>query len=317
MSGAPTISVLMSVRNGLPYVRMTVESIVAQSFGDYEFVIVDNASTDGSIDFLKQFVKREPRVRLLLNEKDLGHSGGLNRGLEACLGQWIARIDADDVALPHRLERQLEFVRNEPRLKLASCLAYYIDATGKRVGKTYHPLKTPADFERYMAENEMIGLLHPGAIIDRELAVRLGGYRSAFGAANDIDLWCRMAEAGSLVLVQQELLMEYRIHPGQISARKFFEARRQYEWARACAVARRAGKAEPTWEVFQAAWQGAPRLVRLNRARKTRAKYFYREAGVEFACGRRVRAAIKMAAAALLQPGYAFRRLAGQRLAQP
>jgi glycosyltransferase involved in cell wall biosynthesis len=304
----------MSVRNGLPYVPATVESIAAQHFADFEFVIVDNASTDGSIAFLQEFASREPRVRLLLNERDLGHSGGLNRGLEACRGQWIARIDADDVALPQRFERQLAFVANQPRLKLASCLAYYIDSRGKRVGKTYHPLATPADFERTMATNEMIGLLHPGAFIDRELALRTGGYRSAFGAANDIDLWCRMAEAGSLVLVQQEYLMEYRIHPGQISAGKFFEARMQYEWARASAVARRAGWPEPSWEEFLARWKSAPWSRRLNRARKTHAKFLYRQAGLEFACGNRLGAIVKMAGASLLQPSYALGRLRGQAL---
>ena len=100
----PKISVLMSVRNGLPYLKQTVPSILGQTQHDFEFVIVDNCSTDGSRELLQEVARTTSRVKLILNERDLGHSGGLNRGLEACRGEWIARIDADDVALPNRLE---------------------------------------------------------------------------------------------------------------------------------------------------------------------------------------------------------------------
>src|SRR5436190_17183838 len=132
----PKISVLMSVRNGLPYLKETVPSILGQTFEDFEFVIVDNASTDGTREYLKEINTITGRIRLLLNERDLGHSGGLNRGLHACRAEWIARIDADDLALPDRLERQLGFVEDHPDVKVTSCLAYYINEKGERKGKT-------------------------------------------------------------------------------------------------------------------------------------------------------------------------------------
>jgi glycosyltransferase involved in cell wall biosynthesis len=301
----------MSVRNGLPYVKETVASIRRQSFAQFEFVIVDNASTDGSVEFLEQVAREETRVRLLLNERDLGHSGGLNRGLGECRGEWVARIDADDVAMPQRLERQLAFVAAEPRLELTSCLAYYIDPDGRRVGKTYHDLKTAADFDRYMSANEMIGLLHPGAFMRRKLVNQVGGYRSQFAAANDIDLWARIAETGALVLVQQEYLMEYRVHAAQISA-GFSAARLKYEFARVCARARRSSKPEPSWEEFLLQWQSAPWPRRLDRWRKTRAKEFYRAGGLRYATGQPLRAAFNLVGATLLQPSYALRRLRGQ-----
>jgi glycosyltransferase involved in cell wall biosynthesis len=308
----------MSVWNGLPYVRATVESIRAQTFTDFEFVIVDNVSTDGTREFLRELATAEPRVRLILNEENLGHSGGLNRGLAECRGEWVARIDADDIALPERLTRQMAFLRENPDVRLASSLAFYIDSEGRRVGKTFHPLSTREVFRQYMAQNEMIGILHPGAIMDRALVQRLGGYREAFGAANDIDLWCRIAEAGSVILVQQERLMEYRVHPGAIS-NSFDAARIKYEWARACAIARRSALPEPTWESFIAERDAKPLLHRINRARKTRAKAAYRQAGLDYICGHRLRAAWRFGIAALLQPAYALRRITGQRLepAQP
>lgn len=310
---APAISVLLSVRNGMPYLPTTITSIRAQTFRDFELVIVDNASTDDSVDFLRQLASEEPRLRLLLNERDLGHSGGLNRGLGECRGEWVARIDADDVALPERLERQLAFVRENSDVRLTSCLAFYIDAAGRRVGRTSHALKTREDFARYVADGTMFGILHPGVLMHRALAQELGGYREQFGAANDADLWCRFAERGNPILVQQEYLMEYRVHPGQISA-QFMRARIQYEWARACARERRAGNPEPNWENFLASWNRAPLWTRLNRERKTRAKYFYRLAALNYACGSRARALVEMAAAAVLQPSYAVQRALAQRL---
>jgi glycosyltransferase involved in cell wall biosynthesis len=312
MTPVPSISVLMSVWNGLPYVRATVESILGQTHADFEFIIVDNVSTDGTRDYLREAAAKDPRIRLFFNETNLGHSGGLNRGLAECRAPWIARMDADDIALPTRFERQRAFVADEPRLGLTSCLAHYIDSSGRRIGKTFHLLKTPADFDRYMATGEMIGILHPGAFMNRELVQRLGGYREPYGAANDIDLWCRIAEAGSLILVQQEYLMEYRVHPGQISAAKFLQARTQYEWTRACARARRSGQPEPTWDAFVAGLQARPWPTRLNHERKTRAKYLYREAGVHYACGHRLGALWRLACACALQPGYAFGRVRNQ-----
>src|ERR1017187_10057560 len=155
------ISVLMSVRNGLPYVKKTVPSILGQTFPDFEFVIVDNCSTDGTRDYLHEIAKTDGRIKLLLNERDLGHSGGLNRGLEACRGGWIARIDADDVALPNRLERQMAFVQANPEMAVPCCLAYYINAKGERKGKTFLDLTTVEKFKECMAQNEAIGLTHP------------------------------------------------------------------------------------------------------------------------------------------------------------
>ncbi len=311
--GVPTVSVLMSVKDGMPYVRETVESVLAQTFQDWEFVIVDNASSDDTVPVVERFVARDQRIRLIANARDLGHSGGLNRGLEACRARWVARIDADDVALPYRLERQLAFVRANPLVKVTSCLAYYINASGRRVGKTHHDLTTRDAFARYMEMNEAIGLVHPGVLMDRRVVEKVGRYREAFGPANDIDLWGRISERGHLILVQPECLMEYRVHPGAIGTR-FLQARMKYEWARACTRARRAGLPEPTWAAFLDEWNSAPWWRRVNRWRKITAKRLYRMAGLNWATGHRLDAVTLMTAAAFLQPTYTLPRLYRQRL---
>lgn len=312
MTSTPKLSVLLSVRNGLPFLRQTVASVLAQTFSEFEFVIVDNCSTDGSREFLQEIAPTDPRIRLLLNERDLGHSGGLNRGLGGCVGEWIARIDADDVALPNRLERQLAFIAEHPRVKLTSCLAYYINERGERKGRTVLDLTTEEKFREYMASNEVIGLLHPCVLMHKDVVREAGGYREEFKGTNDIDLWNRISERGHLILVQPEYLMEYRIHSASISVGKFMDMRLKYEWIRAGMKARRSGRPEPTWEEFIAGWNQAGLWTRLNRRRKMLAKMYYRLAGERFIAGRKFGGGGCFLLAAGLQPGYALGRLRAQ-----
>lgn len=307
----PRISVLMSVRNGLPYLEACIQSIVAQTFRDWEFIIVDNASSDGTIELVEKIAASEPRIRFFLNPRDLGQSGSLNRGLENCRGQWVARMDADDIALPNRFERQLSFVDYMPDVKATSCLAYYINAKSDRVGKTFHDLTTREAFERYRAEGRAIGLLHPGALIERATLESAGGYRTAFDPANDIDLWCRISDH-SLVLVQPEYLMEYRVHGGSDIARMFHVSLQKSLWARDCMRARRADRPEPGWEEFLAGRRNAPWWLRLNRWRKANAKRLYRQSALDRISSQAVRAMFEMGGAALLQPTYTLRRVKGQ-----
>lgn len=312
----PKISVLLSVRNGLPYVGQTIASILAQTFSDFEFVIVDNCSTDGSRALLQQIAPTDPRIRLLLNERDLGHSGGLNRGLETCRADWIARIDADDVALPNRLERQFAFVQAHPEVAVTCCLAYYINEHGQRRGKTFLEITTVEKFRDYMARNEAIGLLHPGILMRRDAVLEVGGYREPFGGANDIDLWSRISER-HIILVQPEYLMEYRVHGAALGSLKFLDHRLKYEWCRVCMLARRSGQPEPSWENFLEKWNHVGVWTKLNRARKIHAKMYYRRGGESFIADRKIKGGGYLLLSALLQPRYALKRLARQRPTKP
>lgn len=312
MNQNPRISVLMSVKNGLPYLEETIASIRRQTVTDFEFVIVDNASTDGSARYVESMRKADARIVLIENSVDLGHSGGLNRGLAACRGEWIARMDADDLALPNRFERQLAFVAENPDVKATSCLAHYIDPQGRRVGKTDGEPTTRDDFQRMLKQNLPFGLLHSGAWVDRKVLVELGGYRPEFEAANDIDLWCRLSDR-HLLLVQPEYLMEYRIHGSSLSAQRYERGRLKHLWARDCMVARRSGLPEPGWAEFLELRRQAPGWLRVNRWRKTQAKRWYRQSAEHHVTGQHLRSFFEMGMAAILQPEYTLPRLRVQK----
>ena len=308
----PQISVLMSVRNGLPYLEAAVNSILNQTFRDFEFVIVDNGSKDATPEAVERMAAADPRIRFFRNTGDLSQSGGLNRGLAECRGTWIARMDADDIALPERFDRQMCFATSNPDVKATSCLAYYIDARSRRVGKTFHDLTTREAFKNYKEEGRAIGLLHPGSLIEARTLIGLGGYRPAFDPANDIDLWCRISDR-DVVLVQPEYLMEYRIHGGSDIAKSFRLSHQKSLWGRDCMRARRAGNPEPSWEEFLEERRRAPWWVRLNRWRKANAKRLYRQSALDRISSQTLRAWLEMGAAALLQPTYAIVRAFGQR----
>jgi glycosyltransferase involved in cell wall biosynthesis len=314
MSQRPEVSVLMSVRNGMPFVQQTIQSLIDQSFTNWEFVIVDNASTDETLEILESAAANEPRIHLIASAADLGHSGGLNRGLAECRGVWIARIDADDLALPNRLERQLAFLQANPDIHVTSCLGDYINARGQVVGNITNDLTTREVFQHYVRRNLAIGILHPGAVIRRDLLQQVGGYRGAFDPANDTDLWGRLVDAGALILVQQEPLMKYRVHERSISAQSFCRNRLKYQWARDCMRSRRRGETEATWNEYVGTRENAPFRKRANRWRKTNARRFYRQAAQHFISGQVMQALVELTVAIFLQPSYAAPRLVKQRL---
>jgi hypothetical protein len=223
-------------------------------------------------------------------------------------------MDADDIAMPDRFERQLAFLRDNPDVKVTSCLAHYIDAEGKQAGKTFHDLTTREAFARYIKEDLAIGILHPGAMMDRDMLLSVGAYRQEYFPANDIDLWGRFADAGALILVQPEYLMQYRVHGGSATAQAFETARLKYQWARDSMRARRKGLPEPAWDEYVASRLNAPFWKRLNRWRKTNARRLYRQAAQNLLSKRAVRAVMEMGAATLLQPTYTLPRLKGQLL---
>ncbi len=292
----------------MPYLRETIDSIVAQTFTDWEAIIVDNVSADGSPEYVEERAAVDPRIRVLRNDADLGVTTSLNRGLESCRAAWVARIDGDDRAMPQRLERQVAFVRANPDVMALSCFAYYINVDGKRIGIADHDLTSREAYRSYMAQNELIGILHPGALINRDGALKAGGYRAEYELAEDIDLWNRLSERGP-VLVLPEYLMEYRLHPGSYLTNHLRQSFLRKEWVRAGMLARRSGGREPTWDEFQADRRSAAPWTKLSHERLLLADWLFRSGRQHLAAGQRLTAGLQLALGMTLRPSHALPRL--------
>jgi glycosyltransferase involved in cell wall biosynthesis len=215
MSGdgsAPLVSVLMSVYNGERYLREAVDSILAQTFGDFEFLIVDDGSTDGTAGILASC--SDSRIRLIRNETNLGLTRSLNRGLTLARGKYIARQDADDVALPERLAVQVDHLEAHPEVIALGGRLCFIDSDGARIGEEARVV----DHEDIVAQlMQGIGAVpHPAVVMRTDAVRQVGGYREEFRAAQDVDLWLRLAECGQLANLEQ-VIAYYRVHEEQVS----------------------------------------------------------------------------------------------------
>lgn len=182
--------------------RAAIESILAQTFTEFEFLIVDDGSRDGSVAIVESY--NDARIRLIRNAENKGQTACLNQGLAIARGEWIARQDADDISLPHRLERQMQRLAAEPRLVLLGCQAWIVDGSGKFAGLLNVP-HGPASIEwASLFENPFI---HTAAVFRREAAMKLGGYDENFRICQDYDFWIRMVREEPAANLSERLVI--------------------------------------------------------------------------------------------------------------
>jgi glycosyltransferase involved in cell wall biosynthesis len=211
----PILSVLMPVHNAEPYLAEAVESILGQTFADFEFLIVDDGSTDRSRAILERYAARDRRIRLT-SRPNTGHSVALNEMLARARGELVARMDADDVALPERFERQVTYLRAHPDVVCIGTAVQMIDRAGRLLGEA-HPGMDHAEIQR-QAMAGRCPLNHPSVMMRRASLAAVGGYRPEFQPAEDLDLWLRLGEVGLLANLP-EPLMRYRQHTASFSER--------------------------------------------------------------------------------------------------
>jgi len=208
------VTVLMAVHNGEPYVREAVRSVLDQTFDDFEFVIVDDASTDGTARTIAEF--DDHRIRVLRNELNLGQVPSLNRGLREARGEYVARIDADDACLPTRLARQVEVLDAEPRVCLVGTWMQAVDERGRPLGRLEKRLDDYVELV-YHTLIMRVYVSHPAAMYRREPVLALGAYDEATGPSEDKDLWRKLVLERCEARIVPEILVRYRLHSEQLS----------------------------------------------------------------------------------------------------
>jgi len=209
-----TVTVLMAVRNGLPYVEEAVESVLRQTFQDFELVIVEDASTDGTRERLRTFT--DPRIRLVCNDSQQGQTRSLNRGLELAQGRLVARIDADDICFPDRLETQVRFLDRNPKIAVVGSRWIGLSPSGKPLGTRGNTLSDDGSFLGRLLRGDC-PLYHTTVMFRKEAVEQAGGYDAAFKIGQDYDLWARMAARGLRAVVLETPLVFYRFHARQQS----------------------------------------------------------------------------------------------------
>ena len=206
---AAKVSVLMSVYNGERYLREAVESILNQTFTDFEFIIIEDGSTDATPRILRSY--SDSRIVLVDNQENLGLTRSLNEGLVLAQGEYVARMDADDISLPHRLEKQVAFLERHPKVGIVGSACQVVDASGRRQGLNHAPTR---DLQIRWVSLLNNPFWHPTVIMRRDVLLRNGlSYDEAFQTAQDYDLWTRMLKCtyGANLI---EPLVRYRLCDG-------------------------------------------------------------------------------------------------------
>lgn len=215
---APKLSVLLAVHNGEPYLGDALASVLAQDFRDFELVVVDDGSKDGTADRVRALA--DPRVRLHVNERNLGHTPSLNIGLRLCRGTYIARMDADDICLPGRFAKQVAFLDAHPEVGLLGGAVRVIDGAGRRGERAPLPADDASLRWLSMTRNPFH---HPAVALRRDVIERTGQYfDERYGANQDYELWDRLLPHTKAANLPDEIL-QYRVHGNNISVTRMAE----------------------------------------------------------------------------------------------
>ncbi len=213
----PAISVLMSVHNGERYLKESVESILTQTFTDFEFIIIDDASIDTTANILESFAQKDPRIIVIRNGQNLGLTKSLNKGLNLARAEYVARMDADDISLPERLQIQKDFLDHNPHIVCVGSSTIIIDEHSKKLGIKKPPTNPELLRFHMMLKNQMT---HSSVMFRKESILSEGGYNEQLPYTQDYDLWSRLLMAGKNMANIEEALVTYRSHAGAITQGK-------------------------------------------------------------------------------------------------
>jgi hypothetical protein len=208
---APRVTVLMSVYNGERYLREAMESILAQTFADFQFLIINDGSTDSSVEIIQSYI--DNRICLIHNDANMGLTASLNKGLEFSQGDYIARMDADDISRPERLALQVRFMDANPKVGVCGSWVQFISKANKSIWKL--PEKTE---EIRCWQFHTVGVAHPTVMIRRQDFIQHGLlYDPHYRYAQDYELWGRAIRYTEFTNIQK-VLLDYRLSSDQICA---------------------------------------------------------------------------------------------------
>ncbi len=197
----PQITVLMSVYNGEAFVAQSVTSILEQSFRAFEFIVIDDASTDATAEILAAI--KDPRLKVSRNETNLGLTASLNRGLALARGEFVARQDADDLSHLDRLAHQANFLQANPTVAAVGSQAHLIDEQGRSQGRKDFPLEHRGIWWAHLFDN---ALAHSSVMFRRPAVSEAGGYDEQYRASQDYELWSRLGEKHRLANLADRLV---------------------------------------------------------------------------------------------------------------
>jgi len=244
------LSVVMPVYNQPETLESAITSLLTQSFSDFELMIIDDHSTDETIPILNRFKRQDKRVKIITNRRHLGLTKSLNLGIKAVKTKLIARMDADDIALPKRLEKQRQYLLTHPKIGLLGTAAKLIDTAGQSAGVRILPVDSQGIRRQILS---FCPFIHPTWMLPRKVWLELNGYNEAFPFAQDYELALRIAAKYPTANLAETLLM-YRVNnPAAISLKQLKQHEKLAIKARWLALTRYGYSWNESWRIIKPA----------------------------------------------------------------
>lgn len=248
---SPKVSVVMSCYNAAAFVAEAIESILGQTFADFELILVDDGSTDQTPAIINQYGRKDSRI-VVIHKKNTGPADSRNAGLRAARGEWIAILDSDDIALPTRLADQVAFFEKSPDIVLLGAGAVEFEEQGHAIKTHCYPC------QHHLLQSNLLRLRrffpHSSAMYRSDAAKRLGGYNIHFYRAQDTDIFLRLAEEGKIACLNKPLV-KIRKHNNNISLHDGARTSQLYGIAAfVCHFLRMKGVADPSASKNDADW---------------------------------------------------------------
>lgn len=306
------VSIVMSAYNAEKYLPLALDSILSQSYSQWELIAIDDGSKDATLDILKSYQQNEARIRIISRENK-GIPYSLNEGINLAQGDLIARMDADDIMLPNRLEEQVKFLDENPEVSMSSCHAYFINGKGKTIGvQKYTGFDSVEECKNTFAQRKIVLCNHPGFIAYKQALLDVGGYKD-IPAAEDLDLFTRMVEQGNVLVITPQILLKYRIHGSSAVANtsKSMLNQTMSSWVINSAVRRQKGEPELTYEDYLQQLKDQPFWKRFHRNRKNYAFHFYKNATLDYTSKNYPSFVWNMSRALVLNPDGIFKKALG------
>ncbi|MCD4755172.1 MAG: glycosyltransferase [Deltaproteobacteria bacterium] len=298
----PKVTVLMPVYNGMPYLIEAIDSILNQTLKRFTFLIINDGSTDETVQHLNHL---DDTRLLIVHQPNRGLGATLNRGIAMCKTEFIARMDADDVALPGRLEAQLNFLGCHKEVGLVGTQYTHLSTGGRNGFPSHLPCEYEAIYTALFRGRHAI--CHPSIMCRKSLLKSIGGYRVE-GIGEDWDMFLRMGEAAQLANLK-EVLLRYRLNSASVSVKQLLDVRMRVNHACHCAAQRAEGLPEISFDTFVAEQHRRSFLQRAGNAMDTYALAQYRHALAEILGSPRILGYARLAWSAMCAPRRTLHRM--------
>lgn len=274
------ISVVMPAYNSSQFISVAIESILNQSYPELEFIIVDDGSTDNTIEIIEEYAAKDNRIRLITSDHG-GPGNAMNVGIQEAKYKWVAVMHSDDVAAPNRLARQLEMAEVDPDVVIWGTDGKHIGADGRVISEFRVGPTSKEQCWKIRQDGGIVQSIHPTVMFRRDIALEVGGYDANLPVCEDIEFFDRMLTHGALVTIPEKLMF-YRIHGSSLAMTKYLLQGRYTRFVKARSKRRMQTGEEISFDVFLKQYNRLPRLQRFNRYIKDISGMYYRRAGMAY-----------------------------------